>query len=307
MSHYDVIIAGSGPAGLTAGIYAGRSNLNCLIIEKLFAGGQISTTSEVENYPGTDPMSGPELAMKMASQAEKFGAKTAYEEITSLNLSGKIKQITTTTNTYTAKTVILCMGAKPRQLGLPNEPALLGRGVSYCATCDGNFYKGKTAAVVGGGDTALEDALHLSRICETVHLIHRRDTFRGTPLLADTVKQTPNIQIHYNHTVTALNANNTLESITIQSTTTDDSSTLPTNALFIAVGTTPQTDLVQDKITLDNSNYIPTTDSMQTNIPGVFAAGDIRQKTLRQVVTAAADGAIAAFTAANYILEDSWE
>lgn len=301
---YDVIVIGGGPAGLNAALYAARSGLSCLLFEKMFAGGQMSTTSTLENYIGfPEGIDAVTLAMQMEQQAKNAGAEIRYDEILSLNLQEDAKKIATKKETLEAKTVILCTGASPRKLDIPGEAEFRSRGVSYCATCDGALYKGKTVAVVGGGDTALEDALFLSKYCETVYLIHRRDTFRGTHALVEKIKKIDSIKCLMSHIVTEISGDDRVHSLTIQNLADNGSSQITLDGVFIAVGTTPNTSLFKNQLSLDASGYIVTDEAMKTEIPGVFAAGDLRQKTLRQVITAAADGAIAAYSALKYLTE----
>ncbi len=301
---YDVIIIGGGPAGLNAALYAARSGLSTVLFEKMFVGGQMSTTSVLENYIGfPDGVDAVTLAMQMQQQATNSGAEIRYDEILALNLSGDVKTVTTKKETTEAKTVILCTGASPRHLNIPGEDAFRGRGVSYCATCDGALYKGKTVAVIGGGDTALEDALFLSKYCETVFLIHRRDVFRGTHALVEKIKQTENIKLVMSHIVTSITGDTRVSDITVQSTVTNESQSLSLQGVFVAVGTVPNTALFAEQLAPDEQGYIVTDEAMKTSIPGVFAAGDLRQKPLRQVITAASDGAVAAFSALRYLTE----
>ncbi len=302
---YDVIIAGGGPAGLNAALYAARSGLSCLLLEKMFAGGQMTTTSTLENYIGfPDGIDAITLGMQMEQQAKNAGATIRYEEIKSMVLSDSIKKITTAKETLEAKTVILCMGASPRPLGAPGEETFRAKGVSYCATCDGALYRGKTVAVIGGGDTALEDALVLAKYCEKVYLIHRRDTFRGVHTLVEKVRSCPNIEPVLNSVVDEICGTDRVDSIMVTNKETNAQTTLSVQGVFVAVGTTPNTDLVKSELPLSPQGYIVTDEAMQTSISGVFAAGDLRQKTLRQVITAAADGAIAAYSALRYLTEN---
>ena len=301
---YDVIIAGGGPAGLNAALYAARSGLSCLVLEKMFAGGQMATTSSLENYIGfPDGIDAVTLAMQMEQQAKGAGAEIRYDEIISVELQDEIKKITTKKETFEAKTVILCMGASPRQLGADGEDRLRARGVSYCATCDGALYKGKTVAVVGGGDTALEDALFLAKYCKKVYLIHRRDAFRGTHTLAEKVKALENVELVMSHVVTEIKGEARVSALTVENRKNGSTHQILLDGIFIAVGTVPNTDLVKEQLPLDDQGYVVTDDAMQTALPGVFAAGDLRQKLLRQVITAASDGAVAAFSALRYLSE----
>lgn len=298
----DIIIIGGGAAGLTAAMYAGRYGLSPVVFEKLFVGGQAATTYEIDNYMGfNEGVTGPELMEKMQLHAEKFNAQIKYENIVSVSLTGDEKVVETKKGTYTAKTVLLAMGAIPRKLSIPKEDELAGRGISYCATCDGSFYKGKEVVVIGGGDTALEDAVFLSNLCSRVYLIHRRNEFRANMHLQNMVKRNDKITIITPATISRILGENAVEGIVINKNGEEE--TLNVSGIFVAVGTVPQTELVKNEITLDASGYIITNENMETNIKGVFAAGDIIKKPLRQVITAAADGAVAAYSMAKYIDE----
>lgn len=293
---YDVIVIGAGPAGLSCALYAGRGGLKALVLEKLFVGGQVATTYEVDNYPAVvENLSGVDLAARFLEHAQKFGAEIKYETITALSLDGAVKTVTTTKGQYQSRRIVLAMGAQPRKLGLAREEALRGAGVSYCATCDGAFFRGKPVAVVGGGDTALEDAVYLSRFCDTVHLIHRRNQFRGHQRLAEQAAVTKNIVIHYDTVVEELLGETRVEGVVLRDVNNQTSERLPVDGLFIAVGTIPSTELVNGLLPLTPDGYIETDETMQTSLPGVYAAGDVRKKPLRQIITAAADGAIAGY------------
>lgn len=304
---YDVIIIGGGAAGLTAGLYAGRGGLKSLIIEKVFVGGQASTTFEIDNYPGFEEgISGPELAMKMEKQAKRFGVEIINEEVVDIDVEGVIKTIKTTKNAYRTRAIILAMGARPKQLGLENENKLRGAGISYCATCDGAFYRDKDVAVVGGGNTAVEDALFLSRFCKKVYLIHRRDSLRATKVLQEAALNNDKIEFIWNSTVEKINGEDGLDGITVKNIKTAEKMELSISGMFIAIGYEPNTSLVKGKVEITDSGYIITDETLQTNIFGVYAAGDIREKSLRQVITAAADGAVAAYSVERYIAENQW-
>lgn len=299
---YDMIIVGGGPSGLTAALYAGRAELKALMIEKAFHGGQMVTTNEVENYPGIMETTGPELAGIMYEQAIRFGTEVKFEEVIKIEDEGDVKKVVTASNMYEAKTILLSMGAKPRKLGLPNEEALAGKGVSYCAICDGGFYKDKTVAVVGGGDTALEDALYLARLAKKVYLIHRRDSFRANKHLQTRVAQS-SVEVIWSSSVTKLNAEETLKSIEITNLIENTTQEIPVDGVFIAVGNIPVTELVKGLVDLNEQGYIITDENCKTNKLGIFAIGDIRQKKLRQIITAAADGAIGVYEAEQYLVE----
>lgn len=303
---YDVAIIGGGPAGLGAALYCLRGGMKTILIEKLFCGGQAATTYEVENYLGfVDPISGPELVMNMEQQIKRFGAEIVNKDVQKLELKGAEKKIICADETYSAKAVILCTGATPRTLGLSNEEALRGSGISYCATCDGAFYRGKSVAVVGGGDTALEDALFLANFCKEVYLIHRRDSYRAAKILVDKLDGSDKIKRVYDSVVASVNtdADGGVESITVKNVKTDETADLSVNGLFVAVGTIAENKLFLDQLDCDEGGYIITDESMRTSLDGVFAAGDIRQKPLRQIITAASDGAVAANAAIDYILK----
>ncbi len=299
---YDVIIVGGGPAGLTSALYCARANLNTLLIEKMFAGGQMATTDTLENYPGFEELiSGSELAMRMEKQAKKFGVQIVNDDVLELILDEKVKEIKTPNNQYQSKAVILCMGASPKELGISKEKEFRGSGVSYCATCDGSFYEGQKVAIVGGGDTAAKDAIYLSRICKKVYIIHRRNSMRAAKVLQDKLFSIENIEFIGDAVITEIKGQFGVEGITIRNVKTDKLIDIDSDGLFVAIGVTPNTELVEGKVKLNDMKYIITDESMQTSIPGVFAAGDIREKVLRQVITAASDGAVAAYMAEEYI------
>ncbi|WP_069998632.1 thioredoxin-disulfide reductase [Cellulosilyticum sp. I15G10I2] len=297
----DIIIIGGGPAGLTAAMYAGRAQLDTLVLEKQFQGGQMMNTNEVENYPGILQTTGPELSSVMYEHASQFGTQMAYEEVVGIEVSESIKKVITTTETYETKTIILAMGAKPRQLGVEKEQDLWGRGVSYCAICDGGFFRDKEVAVVGGGDTAVEDALYLSRLAKKVYLIHRRDELRATQILQQRILAS-NVEIIWDSKVTKLYSEQALTGIEVTNIKTNQVKDIDIQGLFIAVGSVPATSLVSGHVSLNEQGYIIAGENCETNVEGVFAAGDIRQKELRQIVTAASDGAVSVYQAEKYIL-----
>ena len=298
---YDVVIVGAGPAGLTASLYCGRAGFDTLVLEKLSPGGQMATTNEIENYPGfpgvTDGFS---LAMNMKAQAEQFGVQQDYAEVLALRTEGDVKLLETKKGTLRARSVILAPGAAPRLLGLPNESALRGKGVSYCATCDGAFYRKKTVAVVGGGDTAAADAVFLSSLCEKVYLIHRRDKLRASKSYTARLDK-PNIEMVWNSVVEEILENGRVCGIRVRNVQTNEERQIDLNGLFVAVGNVPATDFVRGAVELDAVGYFTAGEDTKTNIPGVFAAGDCRRKPLRQIVTAAADGAVAAYAVEEYL------
>ena len=302
---HDVVIVGGGPAGYAAALYSARAKLDTLLIEKMFSGGQMATTNLMENYPGfEEPIGGPDLALRMEKQARKFGAVVVNDEVVGLDLEGNIKVIRTTNNSHQSRAVILCMGAYPRMLGLPREEEFRGAGVSYCAVCDGAFFKGREVAVVGGGDTAAENALYLSRFCPKVYLIHRRNTLRASVSLQEELYNNKKIEFIWNSVVEEIIGQFGVEAVRLKSLETNETTVLPVDGLFISIGLLPNTSLVQGKVLLNDQDYIVTDENMKTNIPGVYAAGDIRQKILRQVITAASDGATAAYMVEQYILSN---
>lgn len=299
---YDVVILGGGPAGYTAALYAARGGLSTLVLEKMGAGGQMTQTVQIDNYPGFDEgIDGYTLGDKMRRGAERFGAQTLYTEITAAKLSGEIKEITTRDGVFLGKTVIIATGADHRHLGLAEEESLIGRGVGYCATCDGNFYRNKTVAVVGGGNSAAADALFLSRIVKKVILIHRRDSLRASKVYHEPLKKVENLEFQWNSQVTQLLSDQVLTGVKIRDVNTGEESTLSVDGLFISIGRTPATELFREELELDPNGYIVADESTRTNIPGVFAAGDVRTTPLRQIVTATADGAVAATAAQEYL------
>lgn len=297
---YDIVIIGAGPAGLTAAIYARRAAKSALVLEAKTYGGQIINTLDIENYPVEPHISGVDFAKKLYNQATELGAEIEFEKATEIKDNGKLKEVITEDGAYTAKAVIIATGSENRKLGLENEEKLIGRGVSYCATCDGAFYKDKKVAVVGGGNTALEDALYLADIAEKVYLIHRRDEFRGAEASVKKLREKKNIELVLNSRVTKLIADKKLQSIEV--TNKDDSvKNLEVDGIFVAIGRTPETQGFANLIKLDEAGYIIGSENCHTNIEGIFVAGDTRTKELRQLVTATSDGAIAATEAINYI------
>lgn len=291
---YDVIIIGSGPAGLAAAIYAQRARLSAVVLEKEYmSGGQVLNTYEVDNYPGLPGIGGFELGVKFREHAEKLGAQFINIEAKHIELQeeGKIKVVYTTREEYRARTVIFAMGSRYRRLEVPGEKELTGMGVSYCATCDGAFFKGRKVAVVGGGDVAVEDALFLARGCEKVYLIHRREELRAAAILQEQLKKCENVEFVWNTEVTAIPGEDHVECVKVFNKKTGEEKVLDVDGVFIAVGTMPNTGIVTNLLHLDKNGYIIASEDGKTEIPGIFAAGDIRTKQLRQIVTAAADGA----------------
>ena len=292
---YDVIIAGAGPAGLTAGIYAARGGLSALVLERAFAGGQMAISHTIENYPGFDSdVPGALLANNMHVQAEKMGAQIITEAITAFELEDDIKRVTTKTQTYEGKTVILAMGAEPRKLGIKGEETFIGSGVSFCATCDGAFFRDRDVAVIGGGNTAVEDALYLAKFCPKVYLIHRRDVFRAQHALLRSAQETENIIMMTDTIPIEVSGEFSVSNLQVENVRTHEKQDLAVSGVFVAVGQVPLTQLVQGQVDLDAAGYIVSGEDCTTNLPGVFCAGDIRTKMLRQIVTATADGAVAA-------------
>ena len=300
--NYDVIIIGGGPAGYSAALYTVRSGFSTLLIEKMAAGGQMNETTQIDNYPGFDEgIDGFSLGMKMRSGAERFGAETKNAEVKSVQLHGKVKQVETDDGIYTAKAVIIATGAGHKHLGLENEKDLVGRGVGYCAACDGMFYRGKTVAVVGGGNSAAADALVLSRIAKKVYLIHRRDSLRATKVYHEPLMNAENVEFRWNSAVHELQYGDKLTGAVLKDVNSGEESQLELDGLFISIGRSPATELFRGQLELDEGGYIVAGESTETNIPGVFAVGDVRTKAVRQIVTAAADGAVAAHYAEEYL------
>ena len=294
---YDIIIVGGGPAGLTASIYALRARKSVLLVEKMVIGGQVTQTDNIENHPGFESISGPELSMKMYEQAEKLGLKTVYSDVKSMQLEGDIKKVETFDGVFEAKAVILAMGAVARNLDIDSEREFRGKGVSYCATCDGNFYKNKVVAVVGGGNSSVGEALYLSNIASKVYLIHRREEFRAEKVVMQKVNEiaqtTGKIEIITNSVVKDIEGNGKVESIILTNLAEKTENEIAVDGVFVAIGRKPDTGLLEGVIELDASGYIITDEEMKTNVKGVFAAGDVRKKGLKQIVTACSDGAIA--------------
>jgi len=299
---YDVAIIGGGPAGLAAGIYASRAALKTLLIEKGMPGGLAASTENIENYPGfADGISGPELMMQMDAQARRFGLEVTSANVESIEQKEDYFAIITDDDAVHARTVILATGAQPRKLQVPGETEFTGRGVSWCATCDGAFFKDKEVAVVGGGDAAVEEALYLTKFASKVHIIHRRDELRATKILQQRARENNQIVFHWNAVVEKIVGKATVQEVVLKNVQSGVTSSLKVEGVFIYVGTKPVSELVNGLIQLDERGYVITDDNMHTSRPGIFAAGDIRQKSLRQVVTAVADGAIAAVAAEKYI------
>lgn len=300
---YDLAVIGAGPAGLAAGLYAARAGLNVVVFERISPGGQLAQTERIENYPGfANGTGGFELAWSMKEQADNFGVRTISEEVTSVDFSKSPKDLVAAFGAYAARAVVVASGARPKKLGLAREDELSGRGVSYCATCDGNFFRGKTVAVVGGGNTAAADALYLARICEKVYLVHRRDSLRATAVYHDRLAALSNVEFVWNSEVRALGeAEGALSGIAVENVETGERRTLDVAGLFVAIGTVPNTEFLGGALETDDSGYIVAGETGKTNVSGVYAAGDVRTKFLRQVVTAVSDGATCAEQAAEYL------
>lgn len=299
---YDTIVLGGGPAGYTAALYAARAGLDTLVVERMSAGGQMALTGDVENYPGFEEgIDGFTLGMKMQTGAERFGAQTEYAEVTGVSLKERTKRIHTTAGTLLGKTVVIATGANPRELGLQNEKSLVGRGVHYCAHCDGRFYKDKIVVVVGGGNSAASDALYLSRLAKKVYLIHRRRTLRATRVYHEPLMKAENVEFLWEGVVTELLTQDRVTGVRWRNVTTGEERELSVDGVFVSIGRKPATELLREELPLDENGYVLADESTKTPLEGVFAAGDVRTKTLRQIVTAVADGAVAAHMAEEYL------
>ena len=299
---YGAVVIGGGPAGYTAAMYCARAGIETLVLEMLSPGGQMATTSNVENYPGfEDGIDGFELGEKMQRNAEKFGAQTEYAEVISLDIDSVPKVISTTEGDILSDTVIIATGANPRKLGLESEESLVGKGVAYCAYCDGMYYKDKIVAVIGGGDSAAEDALYLSKICKKVYLVHRRNELRAVKSYVKSLNNTQNLELVLNAKPSKLIYDSKLNAVELEDTTDGHKFILGVDAVFAAVGRIPNTDLVKGKVETDSSGYIVADETGRTNVSGVFAVGDVRTKHLRQIITAASDGANASKFVQEYI------
>lgn len=302
---FDIAIIGAGPAGLTAAMYGARAGLSTAIIEQLSPGGQMAQTEHLENYPGfTMSTSGYELSEIMHEQSEHFGAETVYDEVVDVDLYSSPKVLKLASGDIEAKTVIIATGARPAKLGLQREAKLTGSGVSYCATCDGNFFKGQDVCVVGGGDTAAADAIYLSKICSNVYMFVRRDVLRATAIYNDKLQKLPNVHIIWNTVVESIQEEDlSVSGVHVKNKLTGEESDYKVSAVFVAVGTVPNTEFLDGKVTLDTTGHVVADETGRTSVPGVFAAGDVRTKTLRQVSTAVADGANCAEACAEYIMQ----
>ncbi len=303
MEHiYDMLIVGGGPGGYTAAMYAARSGRDAIVLEKLSAGGQMALTSDIDNYPGFEEgVDGFTLGEKMQQGAERFGAKTELAEVFSLQLDGPVKSAETSEGTFYGRTIVLATGASPRLLGVEGEQEMTGRGIHYCAACDGMMYRGKTVVVVGGGNTAVEDALLLSRVAAKVILVHRRDSLRATKVYHDPLMQAENVEIRWNSAIDSLMREDKLTGVKLRDTVTGEISELACDGVFVSIGRAPANELVKGKVELDEAGYIKADESTRTSVPGVYAVGDVRTKAMRQVVTAVADGAVATHYAEEYL------
>ena len=304
MEHlYDMLIIGGGPAGYTAALYAARAGLDTLVIEKMSVGGQMTLTGDIDNYPGFhEGIDGFTLGMQMQQGAERFGAKAEYAEVLNLDLNDTVKCAETASGTFYGKTVVIATGADPRKLGIDGEESLVGKGVHYCAHCDGRFYKDKTVVVVGGGNSAAADALYLSRLAKKVYVIHRRDTFRATKIYHEPLLQAENVEMVWNSRIVNFLADGRVTGATVENVVSGEKCDLACDGIFVSIGREPNTAFLNGALTLDANGYIVADETTKTNIEGVYAVGDVRTKALRQVVTATADGATSAHFAEEYLL-----
>ncbi len=299
---HDMIIIGGGPAGYSAALYASRAGLDVVVLEKMQPGGQMAVTETIDNYPGFDEgIDGFTLGMKMQAGAQRFGAVTEYGEVVSVELEGGVKRILTTSGEFLSHTVVIATGADPRTLGLEGEDDLTGRGIHYCGHCDGRFYKGKTVVVVGGGNTAAEDTLYLSRLAKKVYLVHRRDTLKATKIYHEPLVKAENVEIITNSTVSGINFEQRVTGVTVKNFESGEDREIRADGVFVSIGRKPNTYLFEGQIDLDDGGYIIADETTKTSLEGVFAVGDVRTKALRQVVTAVSDGAIAVHFAEEYI------
>ena len=302
---YDVAIIGAGPAGMTAAIYAARAGYTTIMFEAGTPGGQAATTDSIENYPGfPQGVNGSELMFKFFEQCQNFGVETVFEYVESLSLEGDVKSIKTTTNHYEAKVIVIASGAKPKTLGVPNEDKFRGRGVSYCATCDGFFFKDKAVAVIGGGDTAVEEAMYMTKMCSHVTLIHRRDQLRANKTAQARAFKNDKLEIVYNTVLDEIAGENKVSSLKLRNTVTDETSNLEIEGVFIFAGYAPNVDFLPEILAKDAYGYLLTDEHMQTNISGVYAIGDVRQKPIRQVTTAVGDGGVVITGIEAYLAEE---
>lgn len=300
----DVIILGGGPAGLTAGIYAGRNLWRTLIIEKAIVGGNAALTEKIDNYPGfPEGITGEELVKRMEAQAKKFGSKILETDVLSLKIDGNWKIVETSNGIFRAPTLIIATGTRPKKLGVPGEEEFIGKGVSYCAVCDGAFFTGKKVAVIGGGDSAVEEAIYLTKFAEEVTIIHRRDTLRAEKINQQRAFSNPKIKFLWSHIVKAIEGEKKVEKLILEDLKTGETKIFPVDGVFIYIGLIPNTELFKGILNLDSNGFIITDEKMHTSIPGIYAAGDVRGKILRQIVTAVSDGAIAGMEASKFLEE----
>ncbi len=300
--NYDLVIIGGGPAGLTAGLYAARARLNVILIEEIVPGGQVIISDWIENYPGfPEGISGPDLVQKMTEQAKRFDLNIENNEVISIDLSDPVKKITLNDRTITTHTIIIATGASPKKLGVPGEDTFFGKGVSSCATCDGPFFKDRVVATVGGGDTAVQESIFLTKFAKKVYLIHRRDRLRAGAILQERALANDKIEFIWNSVITGINGLSHVENISVKNVKTGDITELPVDGCFIWVGILPNTQFLKDAVKLDEQGFIVADLNMETSVPGVFAVGDVRNTPLRQIATAVGDAAIAAFSAEHYI------
>ncbi len=301
---YDMIVVGGGPGGYASALYAARAGLDVMVLEKLSAGGQMALTEKIDNYSGfADGIDGWQLAAEMQRQAERFGAKTEYAEVQGLELDAAPKIINSSAGVFHARTVVIATGAGPRELGLENERELIGRGLAYCAACDGMFYRGKTVVLVGGGNSAAEDALILSRVAEKVILVHRRDSLKATKVYHQPLMQAENVEFRWDSVVEELLHEGRIKGVRVKNLKSGEESIIDCDGVFVSIGRKPATGLVQGQLRLDEGGYIIADETTVSNIPGVFAVGDVRTKPMRQVITAVADGAVAVHMAEQYLSE----
>lgn len=299
---YDVLVLGGGPAGYTAAMYAARAGLQVVVLERLAAGGQMALTHQVDNYPGFhEGVDGFELGMRMQKGAERFGVQTVFADVQSVKLNQEIKELHTDQGIFFGRSVIIATGANPRKLGLSMEQELTGRGVHYCAACDGMFYRGKTVVLVGGGNSAVADALVLSRVAKKVILVHRRDTLRASKIYHEPLENAQNLEFRWNSEVASLLHGDRVEGVVLRNKVTGEEEQIPCDGVFVSIGRTPATELFIEQLELDGNGYIIAGESTATNLPGVYAVGDVRTKAVRQIVTATADGAVAAHEIEKYL------
>ncbi len=305
MEHvYDIIIIGGGPAGYTAALYAVRAGLDAVLLERMSAGGQMALTGDIDNYPGFEQgIDGFTLGMKMQKGAERFGAKTVYAEVTGVDFSEPVKKVNTDKSVYYARTVVISTGANPRELGVENEREFVGRGVHYCAHCDGRFYKDKTVVVIGGGNSAAADALYLSRLAKKVYVVHRRDALKATKIYHEPLMTADNVEFIWNSTVEEFIADERISGVKVKSVTNGSLTDLACDGVFVSIGRKPATEFLKGAVQLDENGYVIADESTKTSVCGVYAAGDVRTKVLRQVVTAVSDGAVAVHYAEEYLAQ----